>query len=384
MKVNYLIKALPLLVIALAIWQWSYIKSVFVAPSDTASSGSKSADETSNDRMPSPTEIWQVTSVSDGDTIAVVRDGTEAKIRFCGIDAPEISHGSSPGQLLGKESKDNLQKLIDEAQGKVSISIVDTDRYGRKVAEVFTVLGRNQEKFLQEEQVKSGLAYHYAAYSANCPNQSSIIKAEEIAQSTKSGVWGGSYEKPWDYRKAQRNPQAVNTIITEKPGDYREAQRNPQAVNTDITSDSDKDNANHNSSPAPDNQDKAISYANISLANTLEGHSDKVSSLAISPNGKTLVSGSSDRTIKIWDLSTNGTLVNTLTASSSINSVIISPDGQTLITGDNSSIKIWDLGSGTVKSILTESSGANVLAISPDGKTLVSGQGKSIKIWDLK
>lgn len=69
---------------------------------------------------------------------------------------------------------------------------------------ILTVL-ENQEKFLQEEQVKSGLAYHYAKYSNNCPNRGVIVKSEEIAQSIHAGVWDGShYEKPWDYRKTRR------------------------------------------------------------------------------------------------------------------------------------------------------------------------------------
>lgn len=203
MKVS-IIKALPLLALAIVIWQWSYIRSIAIGQKQATSSGEQLVDEAPNNQMPAPTEIWQVTSVTDGDTITVVRVDKRERIRFCGIDAPETSHGSLPGQPLGNESKDNLQKLIDEAQGKVQLSIVDTDRYGRKVAEVFTVL-ENQEKFLQEEQVMSGLAYHYAKYSNTCPNRDAIVKAEKIAQSSHSGVWSGSYEKPWDYRKAQRH-----------------------------------------------------------------------------------------------------------------------------------------------------------------------------------
>ncbi len=358
MKVSYITKALPLIALAIVVWQWSYIKSIAIGQKQSTLSGEQLAVEAPNNQMPAPTEIWRVTSVSDGDTITVVRGETEEKIRFCGIDAPEVSHGASPGQPLGTESKDNLQELIDEANSEVHISIVDTDRYGRKVAEVFTVL-ENQEKFLQEEQVKSGLAYHYTKYSNNCPNRHAIAKAEEIAQSSRSGVWSDKYEKPWDFRKVQRQQDTT-------------ASSNDSKVDSGVSS-----------SQTPVSQDKAISYQNISLANTLQGHSSSVSSLAISPDEKTLVSNSLDGTIKIWDLSNNGTLKSTFTDSSSINSVIFSPDGQTLISGSESTIKIWDLSSGTVKSIVTEKSGANFLDISPDGQSLVSSQGKTIKIWDL-
>jgi len=144
---------------------------------------------------PSPpsAQTWQVIKVADGDTITVTQGSRKEKIRFCGIDSPESK------QPLGQESKANLQRLIDEANGQVQLSLIERDRYGRQVAEVFA-----GGKFLQQEQVKAGLAYHYARYSGNCPHRDAIVQAEAIAQSNRSGVWGGSYEKPWDYRKKNK------------------------------------------------------------------------------------------------------------------------------------------------------------------------------------
>ena len=72
------------------------------------------------------------------------------------------------------------------------------------MAEVFRVLRDGCQRFLQEEQVKSGLAYHYAKYSGNCPHRDAIVSAQAIAQTNNAGVWGGNYEKPWDYRASQR------------------------------------------------------------------------------------------------------------------------------------------------------------------------------------
>jgi endonuclease YncB( thermonuclease family) len=146
-----------------------------------------------------PTENWKVIRVADGDTITVTRGSVKEKIRFCGIDAPEVKHGDEPGQPLGQESKANLQRLIDEAGKIVQLEVIESDRYGRQVAEVFAV-----GKFLQEEQVKAGLAYHYARYSNNCSHRDAIVSAQAIAQSNRAGVWGGDYQKPWDYRKSLR------------------------------------------------------------------------------------------------------------------------------------------------------------------------------------
>lgn len=161
-----------------------------------SSSNTKVLNIPQNRELPS-SEVWQVVKVSDGDTITVSRGMEKQKVRFACIDAPEKA------QPLGTESKANLQRLIDSAGGRVLISVVDTDRYGRKVAEVFTS-NNGVETFLQEEQLKAGLAYVYEQYISDCLNVESVRSAQEIAIASSAGVWAGNNIKPWDYRKAKR------------------------------------------------------------------------------------------------------------------------------------------------------------------------------------
>ncbi len=80
----------------------------------------------------------------------------------------------------------------------------------------------------------------------------------------------------------------------------------------------------------------------LRLLLTLTDHEGSVDSIAISPDGQTLVSGSVDQTIKVWNLST-GKLMRTLTGhEDSVDSVAISPDGQTLVSGSrDGTIKVW-------------------------------------------
>ncbi|QDL08628.1 protein kinase [Brasilonema octagenarum UFV-E1] len=144
-----------------------------------------------------------------------------------------------------------------------------------------------------------------------------------------------------------------------------------------------------NSTVASGSYDKTIKIWNLadgSLIRTLTGHSDSVYSVAISQDGQTLVSGSKDKTIKIWNLA-DGSLIRTLSGHSNyVNAVAISPDGQTLVSGsDDKTIKIWNLADGKLIRTLTgHSSYVNSVAISPDGQTLVSGsKDKTIKIWNL-
>ena len=120
---------------------------------------------------------------------------------------------------------------------------------------------------------------------------------------------------------------------------------------------------------------------------TLTGHKNSVSSVAISPDGQTLASGSADSTIKLWNLKT-GALLHTLTGHKySVVSVAISPDGLTLASGSyDKTIKLWNLKTGALLHTLTgHEDHVSSVAISPDGLTLASGSyDKTIKLWNLK
>ena len=130
---------------------------------------------------------------------------------------------------------------------------------------------------------------------------------------------------------------------------------------------------------------KAVSKNPLLLE--LRGHSNYVSCVAISPDGETIVSGSSDKTIKIWNLKT-GDLKDTLFGHTDrIHDIAISPDGQTIVSASHDSkIKVWDLKTGDLKKTLSSNSGSVfVVAVSPDGQTLMSGNWRNtIQIWNIK
>jgi len=132
-----------------------------------------------------------------------------------------------------------------------------------------------------------------------------------------------------------------------------------------------------------------VDWKKATLATTLTGHSSSVSSVAIGPDGKTLASGSRDKTIKIWSLETFREIATLkhgwFWSENSVESVAFSPDGKTLASGGDyrdKTIKIWSL--ETFRQITTlngNSFSVNSVAFSPDGKTLVSGSAdKTIKI----
>jgi hypothetical protein len=109
----------------------------------------------------------------------------------------------------------------------------------------------------------------------------------------------------------------------------------------------------------------------------LEGHISWVTSVAFSPDGKLLASGSHDNMVKIWDWR-SGKISATLKGHLSlVQSVAFSPDGQYLATGSyDKTVKIWNWHNGKeVATLEGHTSGVNSVAFSPDGKCLATGGG---------
>jgi len=131
------------------------------------------------------------------------------------------------------------------------------------------------------------------------------------------------------------------------------------------------------------------------LARTLLGHSGGITAIAIHPAGQILASGSTDRTIKLWDLD-QGKLLHTFAARSlfsnlghrdRISTLTFSADGGTLFSGsDDGTIKEWDMSTRQLINTLQEPGwGISALVITNDMRTLVSGGGDGvIHLWDLE
>ncbi|KAJ5742536.1 vegetative incompatibility protein HET-E-1 [Penicillium nucicola] len=120
---------------------------------------------------------------------------------------------------------------------------------------------------------------------------------------------------------------------------------------------------------------------------TLEGHSDSVRSVAFSTNGQTVASGSDDHTIKLWDAQTGKERQTLEGHSDSVRSVAFSPNGQTVASGsDDHTIKLWDAQTGKERQTLEEHSGVvSSVAFSPDGQMVASGSvDETIKLWDAQ
>ena len=127
-------------------------------------------------------------TVVDGDTIKL----GDVKIRFSGIDAPEINQicVASEGKVAcGKISRDIL--ITKVTNNKISCTDEGKDFYGRVLGECF-VNGESLSRYL----VREGFAFAYRKYSDK------FILDEEYAKSNRLGMWSMKFQYPWDYRKS--------------------------------------------------------------------------------------------------------------------------------------------------------------------------------------
>ena len=122
------------------------------------------------------------------------------------------------------------------------------------------------------------------------------------------------------------------------------------------------------------------------LVRTLAGHTDQVSSVAVSADGRLALSGSDDRTVKVWDL-TSGQERRTLAGHAhEVRSVAVSADGRLALSASyDRTVKVWDLTSGQERRTLAGHARAvNSAAVSADGRLALSASyDRTVRVWDL-
>lgn len=137
----------------------------------------------------------QVASVDDGDTISVKSSGKLIKIRFACIDAPEKAQNP-----WATTSANRLKTLLPIGQ-VVNLRVVDTDRYGRSVAEVFKA-----GKSVNLQMVAEGQAVVYPQYINGCAQtKNQYLQSESQAKQQRLGFWNQAEPiMPWNFRKSAR------------------------------------------------------------------------------------------------------------------------------------------------------------------------------------
>jgi WD40 repeat protein len=119
----------------------------------------------------------------------------------------------------------------------------------------------------------------------------------------------------------------------------------------------------------------------------LWGHSGCILSVALSPDGSHVVSGSSDSTVHIWNVATGESEAELKGHSDSVNSVVFSPDGSLVVSGSrDQTVRIWNVLTGECQAELKgHSNWVNSIVFSPDGSLVASGSlDKTVCIWNVE
>ncbi|KAF5357453.1 hypothetical protein D9757_011603 [Collybiopsis confluens] len=129
-----------------------------------------------------------------------------------------------------------------------------------------------------------------------------------------------------------------------------------------------------------DNQDKMQQ-----LFGDIKDYLEIVDSVAFSPDGSKIISGSDDKTVYIWDAVAGQQLAQLDGHSNQVNSVAFSPEGSKIVSGsDDKTVRIWDAVAGQQLAQLDGHTGrVNSVAFSPNGSKIVSGSADwTVRIWD--
>jgi len=118
----------------------------------------------------------------------------------------------------------------------------------------------------------------------------------------------------------------------------------------------------------------------------LKGHTGGVKAVSITPSGKRAISVSSDKTLKVWDMETGEEICTLDGHTSRVNAVSVTPDGRRAISAsDDNTLKAWDMETGEEICMLKgHTDGVKAVSITPSGKRAISvSSDNTLKVWNL-
>ncbi len=119
----------------------------------------------------------------------------------------------------------------------------------------------------------------------------------------------------------------------------------------------------------------------------LEGHSDDVLAVAFSPDGRQALTGSKDRTVRLWEVTSGRELQRFEGHTDRVSGVAFSPDGRLALSGSwDQTLRLWDLKTHRERQRLAGHGGwVTSVAFSPDGRHVLSGSyDRTVRLWDTE
>ncbi|MFB2836580.1 thermonuclease family protein [Floridanema evergladense] len=152
--------------------------------------------------------LFTIVSVGDGDTIRVKQNNQTITVRLGCIDAPELAQ-----KPWGERSKYRLGQFLPAGQS-VRLRKIDTDRYGRTVAEVF-----KDDRSINLQMVREGYAVIYPEYFGGCAaTRNQYLQAEAGAKQNRLALWSQPNPvMPWAFRRQPNRPTTPQPIASPTP-----------------------------------------------------------------------------------------------------------------------------------------------------------------------
>lgn len=159
----------------------------------------KKNENLSNKKAPTPSptinlkqdnaKIYRVTKIIDGDTIEIE---TGEKVRYIGVDTPELHHPQKSVQCFGYEAMIKNKQLVEGRRVRLEKDISEVDKYKRLLRYVFLVdeIATKTATFINEVLVREGYA-RLATYPPDIKYQNVFLQAEKQARENKRGLWSG-------------------------------------------------------------------------------------------------------------------------------------------------------------------------------------------------
>lgn len=133
-----------------------------------------------------PTELYQVVSVTDGDTLKVSINGNTETIRLIGMDTPETVDPRKTVQCFGKEASNRAKEMLEGKKVRIESDVTqgDKDKYDRLLRYIYLEDGT----FFNKYMISEGYAHEYT-YNTPYKYQEEFKKAEKDARDTSKGLW---------------------------------------------------------------------------------------------------------------------------------------------------------------------------------------------------
>ncbi len=197
-------------------------------PKKTEEQSSSSA-KTSNTKA---SNIYRVISVVDGDTIHIDYNGKDEKVRFIGIDTPEVSDYGGTAECYGAEASSYLKSALNgkTVEVRTDSKTNDRDKYGRLLRYVY-LDGRD----MGLEMISKGYAEEYT-YDVAYDNQSQYRQAQSSAKSSRNGMWGACSSQPTAQQQAPVKQETKSTSAPATQNNNSSSSTNSPSVSSSTKS----------------------------------------------------------------------------------------------------------------------------------------------------